>query len=100
MRRFLADRARHLVTRRNTSSTAPLYRFFSSDKNVADPSPAPPIGSYNSLVTLDNINPKVVKCEYAVRGEIVSIAQSFEEQLKESPGSLPFDELFYTVGKL
>ncbi|KAL9677458.1 hypothetical protein QQ045_005689 [Rhodiola kirilowii] len=50
-------------------------------------------------VTLDNINPKVLSCEYAVRGEIVSIAQGLQQTLQTTPGSLPFDEiLFCNIG--
>ncbi|KAA8541576.1 hypothetical protein F0562_022728 [Nyssa sinensis] len=46
-------------------------------------------------VTLDTINPKVLKCEYAVRGEIVNLAQRLQRELQEKPGSRPFDEILY-----
>ncbi|KAL8151368.1 hypothetical protein V2J09_021176 [Rumex salicifolius] len=46
-------------------------------------------------VTVDNINPKVVKCQYAVRGEIVSVAQRLQDQLLNNPDSLPFNEILY-----
>uniref|UniRef100_A0A0E0M778 Alanine aminotransferase 1 n=1 Tax=Oryza punctata TaxID=4537 RepID=A0A0E0M778_ORYPU len=47
-------------------------------------------------VAVDNLNPKVVlKCEYAVRGEIVIHAQRLQQQLQTQPGSLPFDEILY-----
>lgn len=46
-------------------------------------------------VTLDSLNPKVLKCEYAVRGEIVSIAQRLQEELMTKKGALPFDEILY-----
>ncbi|KAJ6963225.1 hypothetical protein NC652_001755 [Populus alba x Populus x berolinensis] len=46
-------------------------------------------------VSLDTINPKVLKCEYAVRGEIVTLAQAVQEELKSKPGSRPFDEILY-----
>ncbi|CAL0315443.1 unnamed protein product [Lupinus luteus] len=46
-------------------------------------------------VTASNINPKVVKCEYAVRGEIVTLAQKLQESLNANPGSHPFDEILY-----
>ncbi|CAN4089214.1 unnamed protein product [Withania somnifera] len=46
-------------------------------------------------VTLNNVNPKVLKCEYAVRGEIVNLAQKLQQDLKENPGSHPFDEILY-----
>lgn len=50
-------------------------------------------------VTVHTINPKVVQCQYAVRGEIVSQAERLQEQLKQNPGSLPFDEiLFCNIG--
>ncbi|KMZ65714.1 Alanine aminotransferase 2, mitochondrial [Zostera marina] len=46
-------------------------------------------------VTVDTINPKVLKCEYAVRGAIVTHAQNLQQQLQTNPGSLPFDEILY-----
>lgn len=48
-----------------------------------------------SSLTLETINPKVLKCEYAVRGEIVTLAQQLQEELKVNPGSHPFDEILY-----
>uniref|UniRef100_A0A803M9N9 alanine transaminase n=2 Tax=Chenopodium quinoa TaxID=63459 RepID=A0A803M9N9_CHEQI len=35
----------------------------------------------------------VLKCEFAVRGAIVTHAMRLQEQLKQNPGSLPFDEI-------
>ncbi|KAJ0007247.1 hypothetical protein Pint_29451 [Pistacia integerrima] len=46
-------------------------------------------------VTIDTINPKVKTCEYAVRGEIVILAQKLQEELQAKPGSHPFDEIIY-----
>ncbi|KAG7992158.1 hypothetical protein I3843_02G113800 [Carya illinoinensis] len=46
-------------------------------------------------VTLDTINPKVLKCEYAVRGEIVTLAQRLQQELQSNPGSHSFDEILY-----
>ncbi|RCV42883.1 hypothetical protein SETIT_9G251000v2 [Setaria italica] len=46
-------------------------------------------------VAVENLNPKVLKCEYAVRGEIVIHAQRLQQQLQNQPGSLPFDEILY-----
>ncbi|KAG2538295.1 hypothetical protein PVAP13_9NG411700 [Panicum virgatum] len=46
-------------------------------------------------VAVENLNPKVLKCEYAVRGEIVIHAQRLQQQLQTQPGSLPFDEILY-----
>ncbi|KAL5702518.1 alanine transaminase [Ranunculus cassubicifolius] len=38
---------------------------------------------------------KVLKCEYAVRGEIVIQAQRLQQEIKDNPGSHPFDEILY-----
>ncbi|KAK4365658.1 hypothetical protein RND71_013538 [Anisodus tanguticus] len=38
---------------------------------------------------------QVLKCEYAVRGEIVTLAQKLQQDLKDNPGSHPFDEILY-----
>jgi len=46
-------------------------------------------------VTAQNINPKVLKCEYAVRGEVVTLAQNLQKDLQANPGSHPFDEILY-----
>ncbi|CAD5193379.1 alanine aminotransferase 2-like [Musa acuminata AAA Group] len=46
-------------------------------------------------VSIDTINPKVLKCQYAVRGAIVSHAQRLQQELQTSQGSLPFDEILY-----
>ncbi|KAL7113958.1 hypothetical protein ACP275_04G091700 [Erythranthe tilingii] len=46
-------------------------------------------------ITIDTINPKVLECEYAVRGEIVILAQKIQEELKNNPNSHPFDEILY-----
>ena len=48
-----------------------------------------------SGITIDNINPKVKATQYAVRGAIVLKAQQLEQQLKDNPGSLPFDRILY-----
>ncbi|KAJ4764641.1 Alanine aminotransferase 2 [Rhynchospora pubera] len=46
-------------------------------------------------VDIGSINPKVYKCEYAVRGESETYPQILEQQLQANPGSLPFDEVIY-----
>jgi alanine transaminase len=46
-------------------------------------------------VSVENINPKVLRCEYAVRGEVAIHAQHLQQQLQTQPGSLPFDEIVY-----
>ncbi|KAL5995804.1 hypothetical protein ACLOJK_025874 [Asimina triloba] len=48
-----------------------------------------------SSVTVDALNPKVLKCEYAVRGEIVTHAQRLQQELLTKPDSHPFDEIIY-----
>ncbi|XP_076885774.1 alanine aminotransferase 2, mitochondrial-like [Bidens hawaiensis] len=37
----------------------------------------------------------VLKCEYAVRGEIASLAQKLQQDLQANPGSHPFEEILY-----
>jgi alanine transaminase len=49
----------------------------------------------SSPVSLDTLNPKVLNCEYAVRGEIVTLAQRLQQELQAKPGSKPFDEILY-----
>lgn len=48
-----------------------------------------------AVVAVENLNPKVLQCEYAVRGEIVIHAQRLQQQLQTQPGSLPFDDILY-----
>ncbi|KAH6836295.1 alanine aminotransferase 2 [Perilla frutescens var. hirtella] len=48
-----------------------------------------------NAVKLDSINPKVLECEYAVRGEIENLAQKLQEDLNVSPNSHPFNEITY-----
>ncbi|CAI9114505.1 OLC1v1015244C1 [Oldenlandia corymbosa var. corymbosa] len=48
-----------------------------------------------SPLSVETINPKVLRCEYAVRGEIVTLAQELEQDLKKNPGAYPFDEIIY-----
>ncbi|MCD7454658.1 Alanine--glyoxylate aminotransferase 2, mitochondrial [Datura stramonium] len=46
-------------------------------------------------ITLNAVNPKVLKCAYAIRGEIVTHAQILQQDLEENPGSHPFNEILY-----
>ena len=46
-------------------------------------------------LTASNLSSKVVQAEYAVRGAIVTKAMTYETQLAEKPGSLPFSEIIY-----
>nr|CAB3458625.1 unnamed protein product [Digitaria exilis] len=113
MRRFVADRARRAVAASLRGHAA------SSSSRSAAPSPlAParghpvaPVGAAAMAaamaramstaaagtppVTVDTLNPKVLKCEYAVRGEIVTHAQNLQQELQKNPDSLPFDEILY-----
>ncbi|KAF5733468.1 Alanine aminotransferase 2 [Tripterygium wilfordii] len=100
MRKFVTDRAKRLLSiscqyqhlHRPLSSSQ--SRLFSSDPLSSSSSMASPSGSSTSL-TLQTINPKVLKCEYAVRGEIVTLAQKLQEELQAKPGSHSFDEILY-----
>ncbi|XP_057504971.1 alanine aminotransferase 2-like isoform X2 [Actinidia eriantha] len=111
MRRSAADKARKLLLKTTTSSslsqrpTLPLSLSSSSSSSpqsairfltsLNSPSPSSSSDSMASSLTLETINPKVLKCEYAVRGEIVTLAQQLQEELKVNPGSHPFDEILY-----
>lgn len=116
MRRFVADRGRRsLLTRPNPTFSfyscsyysiippspshsqsqsvarvfsSPISSSSSSSSSMASPSP-------DSTFSIRTINPKVLKCEYAVRGEIVTLAQRLQQELLEKPGSHPFDEILY-----
>ncbi|VVA20643.1 PREDICTED: alanine [Prunus dulcis] len=116
MRRFASGRLRSLLIHSfqqkhilrphhpSSSLSSSLPRFLSSSTPVLDFPPsstssmADPSASKLPAklpVTLQNINPKILKCEYAVRGEIVTLAQRLQEELLANPGSHPFDEILY-----
>ncbi|CAE5963873.1 unnamed protein product [Arabidopsis arenosa] len=86
---FLSPQSRPLASPASASLVS-LSRFFSStsDMSASDSTSSLP-------VTVDSINPKVLKCEYAVRGEIVNIAQKLQEDLKANKDAYPFDEIIY-----
>ncbi|KAH1048269.1 hypothetical protein J1N35_039053 [Gossypium stocksii] len=46
-------------------------------------------------VTVDSINPKVIECQYAVRGEIVILAQKLQQEIQAKPEAYPFQEILY-----
>ncbi|KAG6527987.1 alanine aminotransferase 2-like [Zingiber officinale] len=92
MRRFAADRAKRLLFRSLFSSAATPSAPFSSSPAAAA---AAAIDSAARSVTVDTINPKVLKCEYVVRGEIVSHAQRLQLELQTKPGCHPFEEILY-----
>ncbi|CAL5443675.1 unnamed protein product [Camellia sinensis] len=109
MWKFVADKAKHLINKIPTASspifTLRLSPLSSSPKSQSairfltslhSPSSDSMASSDSSLlVTLQSINPKVLKCEYAVRGEIVTLAQQLQHELQTSPGAHPFDEILY-----
>ncbi|KAB2611027.1 alanine aminotransferase 2 [Pyrus ussuriensis x Pyrus communis] len=102
MRKFASGRVRNILIRciqqqqiRPTSSSSSV--FSSSRSRFQSSSAASAVDFPPSLppMALQNINPKVLKCEYAVRGEMVTLAQRLQEELKANPGSHPFDEILY-----
>ncbi|OEL38824.1 Alanine aminotransferase 2 [Dichanthelium oligosanthes] len=112
MRRFAADRARRAVAASLRGTAASSSRSAAPSPLAPAPRhPASPVGAAamaaamarvmstaaagTPAVSLDTINPKVLKCEYAVRGEIVTHAQNLQQELQKNPDSLPFDEILY-----
>ncbi|KAK6911795.1 Aminotransferase, class I/classII [Dillenia turbinata] len=95
MRRIVARRAKDCYHTLNSPSSSLFHRSLSSaSSSSAVDSMGPPPKSAAAL-SVDSINPNVLKCEYAVRGEIVSIALRLQQELQEKPGSHPFDEILY-----
>ncbi|KAF9616164.1 hypothetical protein IFM89_028630 [Coptis chinensis] len=108
MRKFVFQRSKNLVNSFQRSLSSSQSRFYSSPLSSSSSSSMASSNNRTPSVTVDNINPKVVKCEYAVRGEIVTQAQChtlpydwytekqrLQQELKEKPGSHPFDEILY-----
>ncbi|XP_074294781.1 alanine aminotransferase 2-like [Silene latifolia] len=107
MRRFVAQASKHLLSKNNkpfvnvssTRSIIPLLHknpnFLASKQSLFFSTSMENSNGSSHHLTLQNINQKVVKCEYAVRGEIVTQAEKLQEQLKKQPDSLPFDEILY-----
>ncbi|CAL5084076.1 unnamed protein product [Urochloa decumbens] len=113
MRRFVTDRARRAVAASLRGAAASSSRSAApSPLAPAHRRPAPPVGAAAAMaaamaramstaasgtpaVSLDTINPQVKKCEYAVRGEIVTHAQNLQQELQKNPDTLPFDEILY-----
>lgn len=44
-------------------------------------------------LTVDSLNPAVLKVEYAVRGELAIKAEEYRVKLKQSDAGLPFDRI-------
>ncbi|CAA7395590.1 unnamed protein product [Spirodela intermedia] len=100
LRRFAADKAKHLLRPLCSSllpASAAAADLVSSSSPFCTSSSAPAAMSSTKTppVSVENINPKIIKCEYAVRGEIVILAQRLQQELQSNPGSRPFDEILY-----
>lgn len=48
-----------------------------------------------SALSAEDINPRLVQAEYAVRGPVLDLAKELKEQLKEPAHNLPFNELIF-----
>ncbi|GLT46190.1 hypothetical protein SLA2020_199640 [Shorea laevis] len=101
MRRLVIARARDLVNRSHKKYTnSPQHPFFLSSSRLLTSapvidSPSPSSSPMAPPVTVNSINPKIIECEYAVRGEIVILAQKLQQEIQSKPGSQPFDEILY-----
>ncbi|KAJ9568528.1 hypothetical protein OSB04_004494 [Centaurea solstitialis] len=110
MRKFVGERAKRLIANNTIASVvklnhhhtpcSPNYYSNRSHLRRLPSSLYSPISSYSIMastppVTVESLNPKVLKCEYAVRGEIVTVAQKLQQDLQENPGSHPFEEILY-----
>ncbi|XP_054792497.1 alanine aminotransferase 2-like [Prosopis cineraria] len=97
MRKFVADRVRRILSRSLQHCPHTHPRFLSPLHSLAFHSSSMASSPSDSSfpVTIQNINPKVLECEYAVRGEIVTMAQKLQEELQANSGSHPFDQIIY-----
>ncbi|XP_057548777.1 alanine aminotransferase 2 [Amaranthus tricolor] len=105
MRRLVADKTKQLIRthfltyKSHHPSLASQSFFFSSYYSTSTSTTTFPSSMESSdsshQLSLQTLNPKVLKCEYAVRGAIVTQAEKLQEQLKKDPKSLPFDEILY-----
>lgn len=69
-------------------ATAAGLRGGTSGGNSSPPAPAGKVP-----LTEKTLNPSLVGASYAVRGPVLDRAMALMKQLKEKPGSLPFDEV-------
>ncbi|MBA0865783.1 hypothetical protein Goshw_015339 [Gossypium schwendimanii] len=100
MRRFVIGSARNLIESSRQkyqferSILSSPYRFLSSSPAADSPSSSSSSSSSTMAhpVSLNTINPKVIECEYAVRGEIVTLAQKLQEEIQTKPDAHPFEE--------
>ncbi|KHG05613.1 Alanine aminotransferase 2, mitochondrial -like protein [Gossypium arboreum] len=101
MRRFVIGSARNLIESSRQkyqferSILSSSYRFLSSSPAADSPSSSSSSSTMAHLVSLSTINPKVIECEYAVRGEIVTLAQKLQEEIQTKPDAHPFEEILY-----
>nr|KJB57090.1 hypothetical protein B456_009G147700 [Gossypium raimondii] len=102
MRRFVIGSARNLIESSRQkyqferSILSSPYRFLSSSPAADSPSSSSSSSSTMAHpVSLNTINPKVIECEYAVRGEIVTLAQKLQEEIQTKPDAHPFEEILY-----
>ncbi|XWS19996.1 hypothetical protein CRYUN_Cryun31cG0063700 [Craigia yunnanensis] len=104
MRRFVIGRARNLFesSRQNYQFQRPLlsssqspYRFLSSTPITGSPSSFSSSSTMAPPVNVNTINPKVLECEYAVHGEIVTLAQKLQQEIQAKPEAHPFEEILY-----
>ncbi|KAG9146818.1 hypothetical protein Leryth_005131 [Lithospermum erythrorhizon] len=105
MRRFVANKAKTLIKTSvfSSSSLQNRNKFQSCSSSLTSSRFLGSSYSFSSMVddykhtplSRDTLNPKVLKCEYAVRGEIVTLAQKLQQELQEKPGSHPFDDIIY-----
>ncbi|KAH1066320.1 hypothetical protein J1N35_031307 [Gossypium stocksii] len=102
MRRFVIGSARNLIESSRQkyqferSILSSSYRFLSSSPAADSPSSSSSSSSTMAHpVSLNTINPKVIECEYAVRGEIVTLAQKLQEEIQTKPDAHPFEEILY-----
>ncbi|MBA0658701.1 hypothetical protein Goklo_010885 [Gossypium klotzschianum] len=98
MRRFVIGSARNLIESSRQkyqferSILSSSYRFLSSSPAADSPSSSSSSSTMAHPVSLNTINPKVIECEYAVRGEIVTLAQKLQEEIQTKPDAHPFEE--------
>ena len=52
--------------------------------------------SFMSCIKLENLNPRHLKVEYAVRGELAIKAEEYRVRLKQPNHGLPFDKVVST----
>ncbi|CAI8601359.1 unnamed protein product [Vicia faba] len=92
MGKSATDRFRHLFNHSLVASQHRHHRinpilFRSSSSMASHSSPFP--------VTAQNINPQVLKCQYVVRGEIVTLAQNLQKKFAGQSKRSLFDEIIY-----